>query len=142
MVPDEDLHRHAAESLGQADALLFGRVTYEMMETAWRARAEIALWLLLYIVPSLLAIFWSRRVLLSGVPRVRAMLARTFLLLGVAVIGLVVLSLVYPHGHHDTLWIPSSPQLSYPIDVAIGFIVVIGALAAWNYPRSRLRGGR
>src|SRR5687768_8928445 len=35
-VPDEELHRHAAENLAQADALLFGRVTYEMMEAAWR----------------------------------------------------------------------------------------------------------
>ncbi len=35
-IPDEDLHRHAAENLAQADALLFGRVTYEMMEAAWR----------------------------------------------------------------------------------------------------------
>jgi dihydrofolate reductase len=35
-VPDEDLHRHAAENIAQADALLFGRVTYEMMEAAWR----------------------------------------------------------------------------------------------------------
>jgi dihydrofolate reductase len=34
---DEDLHRHATENLARADALLFGRVTYEMMETAWRA---------------------------------------------------------------------------------------------------------
>jgi dihydrofolate reductase len=33
---DEDLHRHHAENLAQADALLFGRVTYEMMEAAWR----------------------------------------------------------------------------------------------------------
>jgi len=33
---DEDLHRHAVENLDQADALLFGRVTYEMMEAAWR----------------------------------------------------------------------------------------------------------
>ena len=33
---DEDLHRHSAEILNQADALLFGRVTYEMMESAWR----------------------------------------------------------------------------------------------------------
>ncbi len=33
---DEDMHRHAAESLVRADALLFGRVTYEMMEAAWR----------------------------------------------------------------------------------------------------------
>ncbi len=37
--PDEDLHRHAAENLAQADALLFGRVTYEMMEAAWRPAA-------------------------------------------------------------------------------------------------------
>jgi dihydrofolate reductase len=35
-IPDEDLHRHAAENIAQADALLFGRVTYEMMEAAWR----------------------------------------------------------------------------------------------------------
>jgi dihydrofolate reductase len=33
---DEELHRYWAESLAQADALLFGRVTYEMMEAAWR----------------------------------------------------------------------------------------------------------
>ena len=36
MIADEDLHRSAAENLGQADALLFGRVTCEMMEGAWR----------------------------------------------------------------------------------------------------------
>src|SRR5881397_3919019 len=35
---DEELHRYWAESLAAADALLFGRVTYEMMEAAWRAR--------------------------------------------------------------------------------------------------------
>ncbi len=40
MVTDEDLHRHAAENLAQADALLFGRVTYEMMEAAWRPLAR------------------------------------------------------------------------------------------------------
>jgi dihydrofolate reductase len=39
MVADEDLHRHATENLAQADALLFGRVTYEMMEAAWRPSA-------------------------------------------------------------------------------------------------------
>ena len=36
MIADEALHRHATENLVQADALLFGRVTYEMMEAAWR----------------------------------------------------------------------------------------------------------
>ena len=39
MVPDEDLHRHSADNLAQADALLLGRVTYEMMEAAWRPPA-------------------------------------------------------------------------------------------------------
>jgi hypothetical protein len=38
-VVDEELHRHAAENVDQADALLFGRVTYEMMESAWRLPA-------------------------------------------------------------------------------------------------------
>ena len=33
---DEELHRHAIEILNRADALVFGRVTYEMMEAAWR----------------------------------------------------------------------------------------------------------
>jgi dihydrofolate reductase len=36
---DEELHRYWAETLAQADALLFGRVTYEMMEAAWRLPA-------------------------------------------------------------------------------------------------------
>jgi dihydrofolate reductase len=36
---DEELHRYWAESLAEADALLFGRVTYEMMEAAWRPAA-------------------------------------------------------------------------------------------------------
>ena len=35
-IADEDLHRNAAENLAQADALIFGRVTYQMMEEAWR----------------------------------------------------------------------------------------------------------
>jgi dihydrofolate reductase len=40
MIPDEDLHRHATESIAQADALLFGRVTYELMEAGWRPVAQ------------------------------------------------------------------------------------------------------
>jgi dihydrofolate reductase len=39
MFASEDLHRHAVENLERADALLFGRVTYEMMEAAWRPAA-------------------------------------------------------------------------------------------------------
>ena len=40
MVADDDIHRHAIENFDRADALLFGRVTYEMMEAAWRAPAR------------------------------------------------------------------------------------------------------
>jgi hypothetical protein len=40
MFADEELHRHAAENIAQADALLFGRVTYEMMEAAFRPPAR------------------------------------------------------------------------------------------------------
>lgn len=36
---DPALHRHHTRNLAQADALLFGRVTYQMMETAWRPPA-------------------------------------------------------------------------------------------------------
>jgi len=35
-IADEDLHRNAMENIERADALLFGRVTYEMMEVGWR----------------------------------------------------------------------------------------------------------
>jgi dihydrofolate reductase len=40
MTPDEELHRHAAENLARADALIFGRVIYQMMEEAWRPAAR------------------------------------------------------------------------------------------------------
>jgi dihydrofolate reductase len=38
--PDEELHLHAAAGIAQADALILGRVTYEMMETGWRPLAQ------------------------------------------------------------------------------------------------------
>jgi dihydrofolate reductase len=42
-IADEDIHRHAMENIAQADALLFGRVTYQMMEAAWRPPASEAM---------------------------------------------------------------------------------------------------
>jgi dihydrofolate reductase len=42
VIPDEELHRRAVENLSRADALLFGRVTYEMMEDAFRSPARTA----------------------------------------------------------------------------------------------------
>ena len=38
-IPDEELHCYWATVMARADALLFGRVTYEMMEEAWRKPA-------------------------------------------------------------------------------------------------------
>jgi len=38
-IADEESHRYWAAELERADALLFGRVTYEMMEAAWRLPA-------------------------------------------------------------------------------------------------------
>ncbi|WP_243074344.1 dihydrofolate reductase family protein [Microbacterium sp. SS28] len=34
--PDEESMRYWTDEMGRADALLFGRVTYEMMQSAWR----------------------------------------------------------------------------------------------------------
>ena len=39
VIPDEELHRHFAEKVGQADALLFGRVSYEVIEAPFRPPA-------------------------------------------------------------------------------------------------------
>ncbi len=36
ILPDEEGHRYWADNLARADALLLGRVTYQMMEEAWR----------------------------------------------------------------------------------------------------------
>jgi dihydrofolate reductase len=51
---DEELHRYWGEKLAQADALLFGRVTYEMMEAAWRPVARTGVrpdWMAEWMVP-------------------------------------------------------------------------------------------
>jgi dihydrofolate reductase len=50
---DEELHRYWAEKLAGADALLFGRVTYEMMEAAWRlpATGEMPDWMADWMEP-------------------------------------------------------------------------------------------
>lgn len=40
MEGSEEMHRRAAETLARADGLLFGRVIYQMMESAWRPSAQ------------------------------------------------------------------------------------------------------
>jgi len=52
-ISSEDLHRHAAEGIARADALILGRVTYEMMEAAWRpaANGSPAPWMAEWMMP-------------------------------------------------------------------------------------------
>jgi dihydrofolate reductase len=38
--PDEEVHRFWTEKIGEADAVLWGRVVYKMMEAGWRPVAE------------------------------------------------------------------------------------------------------
>jgi dihydrofolate reductase len=45
MIPDEELHRHAVANLERADALLFGRVTYQLMEAGWRTQTARPDWM-------------------------------------------------------------------------------------------------
>lgn len=66
---DEDLHRHHAENLAQADAILFGRVTYEMMEAAWRAPAQTGVipdWMEPWMEPFARTIDAARKYVVSG----------------------------------------------------------------------------
>ncbi len=44
IIPDEELHQRAADNLARADALIFGRVIYQMMEAAWRLPVATGTW--------------------------------------------------------------------------------------------------
>ena len=68
MIADEELHRHAAESIAQSDALLFGRVTYEMMEAAWRPSATGAWpdWMADWMVPFARTIDTAKKYVVSS----------------------------------------------------------------------------
>ena len=39
-IPSEEIHQHATKMIRRADALLFGRVTYQLMEEAWRPPSD------------------------------------------------------------------------------------------------------
>jgi len=69
MIPDEDLHRNAAENIERADALLFGRVTYEMMEAAWRPPAQTGVrpdWMADWMVPFARRIHAAKKYVVSS----------------------------------------------------------------------------
>lgn len=67
-IPNEALHAHAAEGIAAADALLFGRVIYEMMEEAWRPVAETGErpdWMAEWMVPFARTIHAAKKYVVS-----------------------------------------------------------------------------
>jgi dihydrofolate reductase len=66
---DADLHRHAAEGIARADALLLGRVTYGMMEDAWRAPGQtgvMADWMEPWMLPFARTIHAAKKYVVSS----------------------------------------------------------------------------
>lgn len=68
ITPDEELHRHHARNLAQADAILFGRVTYQMMEEAWRPKQAGIWpdWMDAWMIPFAQTIDGARKYVVSG----------------------------------------------------------------------------
>src|SRR5262245_27833443 len=69
IIPDEELHRYHAKNLEQADAILFGRTTYEMMEEAWRPVAETGArpdWMPAWMEPFARTIDAAKKYVVSG----------------------------------------------------------------------------
>jgi dihydrofolate reductase len=67
-IPDEESDRYWAAQLGRADALLFGRVTYEMMEAAWRQPTTGTWpdWMADWMIPFARTIDSARKYVVSG----------------------------------------------------------------------------
>lgn len=69
IVPDEELHRHAEEGIARSDGLLFGRVTYQMMEEAFRepGRTGVAAdWMEPWMVSFARTIHAAKKYVVSG----------------------------------------------------------------------------
>jgi dihydrofolate reductase len=67
--PDEESHRYATATVARADALLFGRVTYQMMEAAFREPARTGVrpdWMEPWMVPFAHAIDAAKKYVVSG----------------------------------------------------------------------------
>jgi dihydrofolate reductase len=67
-IPDEESDRYWGAQLGRADALLFGRVTYEMMEAAWRQPTTGTWpdWMADWMIPFARTIDSARKYVVSG----------------------------------------------------------------------------
>lgn len=67
--PDEELHRRATETIARADALIFGRVTYEMMETAFRQPGQTGVkpdWMTDWMMPFARTIHAAKKYVVSS----------------------------------------------------------------------------
>lgn len=68
-IPDEETHRHAMESIAGADALLFGRVIYQMMESAFREPGQTGVmpaWMEPWMMPFARTIHAAKKYVVSG----------------------------------------------------------------------------
>ena len=66
---DEELHAYWTESISRADALLYGRVVYQMMEEAWRPVAETGVrpeWMPEWMEPFARKIHSAKKYVVSG----------------------------------------------------------------------------
>lgn len=66
---DEALHRHATETIARADALIFGRVIYQMMEEAFRPVGESGVrpaWMAEWMLPFARTIHAAKKYVVSN----------------------------------------------------------------------------
>jgi dihydrofolate reductase len=69
ITPDEELHRYAAEGIAQADGLLYGRVIYEMMESAFREPGQTGVkpdWMTDWMMPFARTIHAAKKYVVSS----------------------------------------------------------------------------
>jgi dihydrofolate reductase len=161
IIADEELHRHAVENLNRADALLFGRMTYEMMEAAFRSPAQTGAmpdWMQpfartinaakKYVVSSTLnGVDWNAELvrgdLATAVERLKQQSGKGLFLGGVklpqalAELGLIdeYEFVVQPRlaGHGPTLFVGLSKPLDLKLVSRLEFSS--GAVAMWYEPR-------
>jgi dihydrofolate reductase len=68
-IPDEETHRYATEMIAGADALLFGRVIYQMMESAFREPGRTGVmpeWMEPWMMPFARTIHAAKKYVVSG----------------------------------------------------------------------------
>src|SRR5690606_13823331 len=66
--PDAESHRYASELITRADAIIFGRVIYQMMEEAWRPVAETGIkpdWMEDWMIPFARTIHAAKKYVVS-----------------------------------------------------------------------------